>query len=753
MNRRLPTDALAEGLIVVVPNNRAQQFWVEAYCKSRASCAPILPASRVLSFTDFIRQVFKLQKDFFDATLLQDLQVSLGLLNLLPVTIPLNELPHYVHLFLQAFKVMIRWRISIKEFKKYTLNDQQYFFAEKSVLFKQWLAEHRLFVIEQAIEALIEQDQIQWPAQSYFFYGFDDYYPLQEALFQRMQQDGLYLEFEQHHHNESFHHKKYNFFQKEEEIKEAIKWLTNLPHDEPGVIVVLEMNKEFKYLVDKVIHTLEPELMRLPLEQVLKNIAFSSGVPLSEQALVSELLTLLQSLRFQQTFFLSAHHFLAQINYVAHSQRTLYSWNQLLLKALESAQWCQQVQLTSVEYQAHVMFLEKLDQLNQVSVFLEEYNYQEWVTYLTVYFKSVIFQPQSLESHRYCMGLLEAAPLGFEHVWVIGADASQIPQSLNPHPLLPADMQEVHWMPHAHYQREHHYLTKILSRLAQAQDFCLSYAKQDHYRHYYPSPMLEQIFPGPYQPMRSEIKNHTLYAWTYLPQDDYQPIAPQRITVAQLNHFLQCPFKGFVRTLTGAQAPIKTLLPIDPAGHGRLIHQYLQDRLACKNEDHALALYTAHWSPLLREVEKNRLDALYHQVKEVFDGHQEHLSFEYKVSFEMDNWCIEGRVDIWDFDKKHVYDLKSKNFIASSWFSQDPTDCQGPLYALGLNAHSLGVIRLTQPDIVMNCEKVQPYYTHWSCQLKALLLRWSTGNFDPKPQHIGICHHCSLKKACRYETF
>ncbi|NBV29757.1 hypothetical protein EBS02_12245, partial [bacterium] len=66
MNRRLPTDALAEGLIVVVPNNRAQQFWVEAYCKSRASCAPILPASRVLSFTDFIRQVFKLQKDFFD---------------------------------------------------------------------------------------------------------------------------------------------------------------------------------------------------------------------------------------------------------------------------------------------------------------------------------------------------------------------------------------------------------------------------------------------------------------------------------------------------------------------------------------------------------------------------------------------------------------------------------------------------------------------------------------------------------------
>jgi CRISPR/Cas system-associated exonuclease Cas4 (RecB family) len=315
-------------------------------------------------------------------------------------------------------------------------------------------------------------------------------------------------------------------------------------------------------------------------------------------------------------------------------------------------------------------------------------------------------------------------------------------------------MQEAYSMPHAHYQREHNYLTKILSRLAQAEDFCLSYAKQDHYRHYYPSPMLEQIFPGAYHLMSPEAKKgHTLYSWTYLTQEDYTPISPQRITVAQINHFLQCPFKGFVRTLTGAQAPIKTLLPIDPATHGRLIHQYLQDRLAYKNENHALELYTAHWSPLLREVEKNRLDALYDQVKAVFEGHQESLSFEYKVSFEVDQWRIEGRVDIWDFDKKHVYDIKSKNFIASSWFSHHPADCQGPLYALGLDAHSLGVIRLTQPDIMMNREEVEPYYTHWSSQLKELLLRWSAGNFDPQPQHIGICHHCSLKKACRYENF
>jgi CRISPR/Cas system-associated exonuclease Cas4 (RecB family) len=750
-NNLSPIKALEAGYTVVVPNNRAQQIWVQIFSNSSQVKNKVLPSTKIQSFSDFVQGIFKRQIDFFDARILQDQQTLMGLLQQLPHEIPIHNLHVFAQSFIQAYKLMLRWELSSQLLNAYTLNDQQKFFYQQLPYFQAWLEKEKIFTLDAALEAIVHHPQVIWLEQRYFFYGFDDFYPLQESLFKKMHEDGLVIEFEKPINHTTLAVKKYTFVHQEDEFIAALNWLNKQPKTQRAAIIVLEMNREFRQLVERVVMHTHPELARVPLEQVLDKISFSSGLPLYEQPMITELLTLLKTHDQKEAFFMKASVFVAQITYSAHGLRPAFKWNQLLLKALEAAEWCQHIQLSSSEYQAREIFLDKLKLLSHSSSFLADYNYTAWVHSLYVLLKTTLFQPQSLDNQHAFMGLLEASPLALDHLWLIGADYSRIPQSLNPHPLLPIELQERYSMPHAHYQREMHYLKNILSRLAQAEDFTLSYAQYDQNRSLRASPMLESIFPGSYESLPDDLATKPVLPWAHfraMPSVQH----PKRITVAQLNQFLQCPFRGFSRTLKGAQEPIRTTLPIDPARHGQLMHQYIQERLKNDPGNQAMAAYAYHWPLALQRAEQQRLEHMYQQIEQQISGRKDFLLFEYKVSFYSNHWLIEGRADLWDPHEQHVYDIKSKNFTPSAWFSTQPTDCQGSLYVLGLKAQFLSVIKLTQPKVMLVSQETLPYVQDWSEQVRRLLDQWGTGNFEPNPLHGGLCHHCHLKKACRYAT-
>jgi hypothetical protein len=187
-----PIDALASGYTVIVPNNRAQQTWTDLYLKKGKT----LPGQLLQSFSEFVTSLIKRNKAFFKQRILTDQQAMIALLQSLPQTFHRDCGQQFLHSFIQAYKLIGRWRCSIDELKNYRLTQEQQYFYEQAPLFKKWLEQQHLMTLEMAIEALLGENNCIWSSPNYFFYGFDDFYPLQEALFAKMRQDGINLVFD-----------------------------------------------------------------------------------------------------------------------------------------------------------------------------------------------------------------------------------------------------------------------------------------------------------------------------------------------------------------------------------------------------------------------------------------------------------------------------------------------------------------------------------------------------------------------------
>src|SRR5690606_39027744 len=73
------------------------------------------------------------------------------------------------------------------------------------------------------------------------------------------------------------------------------------------------------------------------------------------------------------------------------------------------------------------------------------------------------FQPRTPDARLQVLGVLEAAGLRFDALWVCGTTDGRWPEPLAPHPLLPAGLQRRLAMPRA---QPAHELTMALERIA-----------------------------------------------------------------------------------------------------------------------------------------------------------------------------------------------------------------------------------------------------------------------------------------------
>ena len=94
------------------------------------------------------------------------------------------------------------------------------------------------------------------------------------------------------------------------------------------------------------------------------------------------------------------------------------------------------------------------------------------------------------------VGILEAAGLNFDHLWVIGLSDDVWPEPAMPNPLLPITLQRRLGLPHASPQRELEYATTITGRvLSAAEEVIVSHANTDgksELRYYPDQPRLQR---------------------------------------------------------------------------------------------------------------------------------------------------------------------------------------------------------------------------------------------------------------------
>src|ERR1700681_761260 len=89
------------------------------------------------------------------------------------------------------------------------------------------------------------------------------------------------------------------------------------------------------------------------------------------------------------------------------------------------------------------------------------------------------------------MGMLEAAGLRFDHLWIMGLHDEALPPSASPNPFLPTSLQRQYRLPHSSAERELEFATKLMERLlASSPDVMLSYPETEGDRGLGPTPLV-----------------------------------------------------------------------------------------------------------------------------------------------------------------------------------------------------------------------------------------------------------------------
>lgn len=195
------------------------------------------------------------------------------------------------------------------------------------------------------------------------------------------------------------------------------------------------------------------------------------------------------------------------------------------------------------------------------------------------------FQAEGVASPLQVVGLLEAAGLDFDHLWVMGLSEDCLPAAPRPNAFLPSALQKACAMPHASAERELDFARKVAGRLfAAAPRIILSHPTQQGDCPVRPSPLLAelpavaQVSPWPGHNPVAVLQNHPAALETLV--DPQGPALEPGELVSGGTFILKdqalCPFRAFAHHRLGAKALDSAQLGLDPMTRGTLLHGALE---------------------------------------------------------------------------------------------------------------------------------------------------------------------------------
>lgn len=717
-----PLEALEQGFRVIVPNERLARYWMEQLTRKQS----VVLFHPIVSFTQWISQLFDDECYATPVLCLSDRDAYLWLWYIFQRSRDKAPCPRT---FFKSYQRLKRWRQTEHELSLFPKNAAQ----ERFLKFYRVIQEHKkrekIAFFEDKIEILIQHfsQKSSYNNANIYLYGFDDIYPLAQAFFDVYKMHNqVYIE-----RASSFEDvkkavlvEKYAFSEDRQQWDHALNWLKNTPAGHRCAIIVPDLDRRFQHITKKSLSVFDPLLLRSSLSQQSHQISFSHGCPLADEPII----------QIWKAAILEAS-----------SSQQMILWSQWLDFWLAFSQkeeiffdWT----LSSREYQAIDTLKKHLQDAQNLSSLLGLLDFHIAMNLLSQLLENIIFQPQSLQSHKMILGLLEAAALPWDAIWLIDSDHTRFPQSLELDPLLPFDLQERFDYPHSSFKKERGYLNGILKRLQSQtrEKIILSFYKS---LEHLPSFIINDIFPGHYQsPSLSRFKKNKEIFSFITPKS---PKTSDVLSVSIIDAFSRCPFYGFARSLKALQRVTEADNHpyIDPRYYGNLVHRMIQNSLGSAAlpyddlpfpEDWILAHYM-HW--------KSRLELCKLPYKH-FDIEQ---SFEYAGPR---GWRLIGRMDLYHSESRLIIDIKSTFQSLGDWLRENPKSWQGPIYALAKDASTLGVLSIQKDLLVYQEGATEGYLVAWKKNLDTLLAQWEVGDHEPAPVDLSVCRICLYKPSCRY---
>jgi probable DNA repair protein len=396
-------------------------------------------------------------------------------------------------------------------------------------------------------------------------------------------------------------------------------------------------------------------------------------------------------------------------------------WVEPLSQMLRAMGWPGERTLNSDEYQAVAAWKQLLTQFAALDEVSGKLSLKQALSRLQQAAKTAIFQSQTTEQPVQVLGLLEAAGLAFDHLWLSGLHDEVWPPVPQPNPFLPLSLQRRLGMPHASAERELEFARSVTTRLlSSASEVLVSYPQREKDRELRISPLLatlpevtlKALHIPEYIDYRAVMhKTATLEA--YVDQDG--PVLAAGSAVAGGSGVLRdqaaCPFRAFGRYRLGAQALEVPASGLSAAERGSLLHSVLE--LTWQNlqgQQQLLALDLTQRHELVTSVVVQVLAAEAKEYPHVFTERFTALEQERLVNITL-NWLeqdaqrpdfhivateqkrkvnIAGlefevkadRIDRLAAGGDMIIDYKTGKPSVADWFSVRPDEPQLPLYAV-----------------------------------------------------------------------
>jgi len=150
-----------------------------------------------------------------------------------------------------------------------------------------------------------------------------------------------------------------------------------------------------------------------------------------------------------------------------------HQWPTVFMDLLTLLGWPGERSLNSHEYQIVQQWLALLSEYRTFDTILPDQSYQNALFYLHRLAAKMIYQPSSPETSVQVLGILEAAELPFDYLWVMGMNDTTFPPVPRPNPLLPQRLQKLLRMPHATAEKELIYCSHLLEQFKQSANYII----------------------------------------------------------------------------------------------------------------------------------------------------------------------------------------------------------------------------------------------------------------------------------------
>lgn len=411
-------------------------------------------------------------------------------------------------------------------------------------------------------------------------------------------------------------------------------------------------------------------------------------------------------------------------------------WAETFSAWLRGFGWPRGRLLDSAEYQALQAWQDLLGILAGLDSLVPAITVDDAVARLRHAARDTLFQPQTPDAPLQVLGMLEAAGMAFEHLWIMGLHDSAWPPSPRPNPFLPARLQRQLGLPHASAARELAFAERVTQRLLDsAPDVIVSWPQREGDADLRPSPLIAELPPSLLTPppsgeRRTAAASLVGHIHANAPgPESFADATPVPVSAAEeirggtrlLKNQAACPFRAFAEHRLHAVPLEQPASGLNAADRGALVHGAMeilwrelrdQQRLleldAAARETlvrHCVAQAVTQWTRRnpgvltgrFRAVETGRLVALALAWLE-----QDALRAPFRVeppetvqAISVGKLRLRGRPDRIDClpdGSRVVVDYKTGKANPAAWLGTRPDEPQLPLYALANRKQLAGVL-------------------------------------------------------------